>query len=155
MGMPVDLRVALPLLLPRAIEWAVARSQEAAACGRSLSEREIAIARAVGVRQPELIRVYVVDSLPLPEDSALRAAALQTGLLGPHMAGLTIGYSVLVCRGNETVHLLSHEFRHVHQYECFGSIGAYLPVYLKQIVDFEYENAPFEIDARAHERDAF
>src|SRR5712692_5366655 len=86
METPIDLRTALPSLLPRAIEWAVARSQEAAAQGKSLSEGEIAIARAVGVRQPELIRVAVVDNLPLPEDSALRAAALQTGLLGPHMA---------------------------------------------------------------------
>jgi hypothetical protein len=60
MDVPIDLRTALPSLLPGAIEWAVARSQEAAARGRSLSEREIAIARAVGVRQPELIRVAVV-----------------------------------------------------------------------------------------------
>lgn len=155
MEMPIDLRTALPFLLPGAIEWAEARSQEVAARGRSLSEREIAIARAVEVQHPELIRVTVVQSLPLPEDPALRAAALQTGLLGPHMAGLTLGYSVLVCRGNETVHLLSHEFRHVHQYERFGSIAAFLPVYLKQIVDFEYENAPFEIDARAHEQVSF
>ncbi len=155
METPIDLRTALPSLLPRAIEWAVARSQEAAAQGKSLSEGEIAIARAVGVRQPELIRVAVVDNLPLPEDSALRAAALQTGLLGPHMAGLTLGYSVLVCRGHETVHLLSHEFRHVHQYERFGSIAAFLPVYLKQIVEFGYENAPFEIEARAHEQAGF
>lgn len=155
MEMPVDLRVALPLLLPKAIEWAVATSQEAAASGRSLSAGEIAIARAVGVHHPELIRVAVVQSIPLPEDPLLRAAALQTGLLGPHTAGLTLGYSVLVCRGHETVRLLSHEFRHVSQYESSGSIAAFLPLYLTQTVMFGYDSSPFEIDARAHERDGF
>lgn len=150
--MPIDLRAALPLLLPGVIAWAEARSREVAATGRLLSEAGTAIARAVGVQRPELIRVAVVDSLPLPEDPTLRAAALQTGLLGPGMVGLTLGYSVLVCSGHETVRLLSHEFRHVHQYEKWGSIAAFLPVYLQQIVEFGYASAPLEIDAQAHEQ---
>ena len=75
-----------------------------------------------------------------------------TGLLGPNMVGLTLGYAVLVCRGHEaTPRLLSHEFRHVHQYEIAGSIAAFLPGYLHQIVAYGYANAPLEIDARNHE----
>ncbi len=153
MQIPVDLRSALPYLLPKAIAWAEARSQEAAASGRALTEREIAIARAVGVQQPERIRVAVVDSFPLPEDLTLRDAAIQTGLLGPDAAGLTLGYSVLVRRGHESARLLSHEFRHVYQYEQFGSVAAFLPEYLKQVVELGYSNAPFEIDATAYEQD--
>jgi hypothetical protein len=64
---------------------------------------------------------------------------------------LTLGYSVLVCRGHETTRLLSHEFRHVHQYESVGSISAFLPLYLQQIVEFGYDDAPFEADARSCE----
>ena len=150
--MSSDLRAVLPYLLPRAIAWAEAQAQQAAAWGRSLDDKEIAIASAVGVQRPELIRVAVVDSLPLPEDFALRAAAVQTGLLGPGTVGLTLGYSVLVCRGHETLRLLSHEFRHVYQYEKFGSIAAFLPGYLTQIVEFGYSNAPFEVDATAQEQ---
>jgi hypothetical protein len=41
----------------------------------------------------------------------------------------------------------------VHQYEAAGSIAAFLPLYLQQIVLYGYERAPFEVDARAHERD--
>jgi hypothetical protein len=41
----------------------------------------------------------------------------------------------------------------VHQYERAGSIAAFLPVYLQQIVELGYNNAPFEIDARSHELD--
>jgi hypothetical protein len=61
-----------------------------------LTEAATAIARFVGVLRPELIRVGIVDRLPLPEDPLLKAAALQTGLLSPGMVGLTLGYSVLI-----------------------------------------------------------
>ncbi len=68
------------------------------------------------------------------------------------MVGMTFGYGVYVCHGYVTFSLLSHEFRHVQQYEQAGSIAAYLPAYLEQVVTVGYDNAPFEIDARAHER---
>ncbi len=146
----MDLQAAL--LLPHAIAWAEARASEVAESGRSLNEREIAIARAVGVRRPDLIRVALVETLPLPERADLRAAALQTGVLGPNMVGLTLGYSVFICQGHVSTRLLSHECRHVYQYECAGSIAAFLPVYLQQVVQFGYTAAPYEVDARAHER---
>ena len=152
MDMPIDIRKSLPLLLPSAIAWTEQQSQIAAVSGVGLPEGLIAIARAVGVQRPNLIRVAILESLPIPEDPMLRAAALQTGLLGSHMAGLTLGYSVLFCRGYDSVRRLSHEFRHVYQYEVHGSIAAFLPVYLQQIVEYGYENAPFEIDALAHEQ---
>jgi hypothetical protein len=87
----------------------------------------------------------------MPQDPSLQAAAVQTGLLGPGMVGLTLGYSVFVCRGHEARRLLAHEFRHVFQYEQNGSIAGFLPVYLQQIVALGYRNAPFEVDACAHE----
>jgi len=58
----------------------------------------------------------------------------------------------LICHGHETVRLLSHEFRHVYQYEQAGSVAAFLPGYLLQIVERGYTSTTFEIDARAHER---
>jgi hypothetical protein len=149
--MPLDLRAALPQLLPAAIAWAEERERDASANGSALDESQIAIARAVGVVHPELIRLCAVDRLPLPEDAGLRDAALQTGLLGPGMVGLTLGYSVFICRGHVTTRLLSHEFRHVHQYEEHESIAKFLPAYLLQIVEVGYDDAPFERDARAHE----
>ena len=92
-----------------------------------------------------------VDEPPLPADPLLRQAALQTGLLGPDMAGLTLGHGIYIRRGCLTALLLSHECRHVHQYEQAGSIAAFLPVYLQQIVRFGYFDAPYEVDGRAHE----
>ena len=88
----------------------------------------------------------------MPSDPQLSAAAEQTGFLEPGMVGLTLGHSVFIRHGHETPRLLSHEFRHVYQYEQAGSIADFLPVYLLQIVESGYPAATFEIDARVHER---
>jgi len=39
----------------------------------------------------------------------------------------------------------------VYQYEQHGSIAAFLPVYLSQVLEVGYQDAPLERDARAHE----
>lgn len=114
--MPLDLRAELPHLLPKAIAWAEAQAAWVTNYGRPLDDGEVQLARRVGVAQPERVRVALVDALPLPEDPELRAAALQTGLLGAGMVGLTLAHAVFICRGHETKRLLSHELRHVHQY---------------------------------------
>ncbi len=152
----LDLRDELPRLLPNAIAWAEDRAAKAAEVGTPLNASELEIARKVGVARPELVRVETVgDTLPMPDDPTLREAATQAGLLGPGMIGLTLGYSIFICRGHKTRRLLSHELRHVHQYEQHGLIAGFLPIYLKQVIDVGYSDAPLERDAREHElRDA-
>lgn len=150
--MTFDLREWLPILVPRAIAWAETQASLITQVGQPLGQELSTVARIVGVLHPELIRILEVQSLPLPDDPELRQAALDTGLLGPGMVGLTLGHGIYVCCGYATHRLLLHEFRHVSQYEQAGSIAAFLPVYLRQIVEFGYDKAPFEVDARAHER---
>ena len=149
--MTFDLLSVLPQLLPSAIAWVEEQSHRAIEAGLPLDTTGLALAGRVGVQHPELIRTQLVEALPLPEDPALRQAALATGLLGPGMIGLTLGYAIFVVRGHMSARLLSHECRHVHQYEAAGSIAAFLPAYLQQIATVGYENAPLERDARAHE----
>lgn len=150
--MTFDLKTALPTLTPKAISWAEDQSSAIALVGKSLDDNLLTIARNVGVMHPENIRIAEVPRLPLPEDPELQHAALATGLLGPSVVGVTFGYSIYIRRGHGTIRLLSHEFRHVSQYEQAGLIAGFLPIYLQQIVAVGYHNAPFEIDARAHER---
>ena len=150
--MTFDLRAALPQLIPKAIAWAEGQSSLAAQSGWPLDAMLVSVAESVGVLHPQRIRRVEVSRLPVPDDQELQQAALATGLLGPSMIGLTLGYGVFVCRGHGTVRLFSHEFRHVYQYEQAGSIAAFLPVYLQQIVTDGYSNAPLEMDARAHEQ---
>ena len=147
----MDLRARLPNLLPDAIAWAEEQFQLIQKHGHPLPEQFLPIAHAVGVKHPELVRVAAATHLPLPLHPELRAAAIQAGLLGPGMVGLTLGYGIVIVNGHASLHLLSHELRHVHQYEAAGSIATFLPRYLAQIVEFGYRDAPYEQDARAHE----
>lgn len=143
----------LPALLPSAISWVKEQSALILNTGGPLDDLGIRLARSVGVSYPEKIRISVVQQLPLPNDPLLREVALQTGLLGPDMIGVTFGYGVYICEGNISNQLISHECRHVYQYEAAGSIDAFLPVYLHQIATVGYYDAPFEVDARKHETD--
>lgn len=147
----MDLEAELPRLLPKAVEWAERQEAHALKVGQSLSEQLIGVARRVGVIAPESVRILAVESLPQPGDPDLSAAADETGLLGPDMVGLTLGYAVFIVAGHGTVRLISHECRHVHQYESHNGISGFLPVYLGQIARYGYQNAPMEIDAREHE----
>ena len=147
----MNLMDVLPKLLPRAIAWVENQYAFIAKNGQPLSESEKELARRIGVLRPDLIRVYGVPLLPLPEDPELRQVAIATNMLGPDMVGLTLGHGIYICHGHRNTRLLSHEFRHVYQYEQAGSIAAFLPLYLTQIATVGYHNAPFEMDARAHE----
>lgn len=150
-SMNYDLARNLPLILPKAVAWAEQQAVEVARTGLPLPGHCIEIARRVGVARPEAVRVALVEGLPLPDDPQLREAALGTGLLGPGMVGLTLGHSIFICNGHDTAQLIAHECRHVYQHEQFGSIAGFLPMYLQQIVEYGYFDAPFEVDARNHE----
>ena len=148
----MDLNAAFPELLPKALSWAETEARRGADDGRALTERECEFARKVGVTHPERIRIVTVEVLPMPTDAPLRAAAAQTGFLNPRMKGLTLGHSVFICRGYETPTVLSHEFRHVYQYEQAGSIAAFLSRYLRERVERGDAATSFDIDATTHER---
>lgn len=149
--MVANLSSLLPSLLPSAVAWAERMAEAVIRSGRTLTEQGLSDARAVGVAMPERIRISIVQNLPLTDDEALKRVALSTGLFGPGMVGLTLGYAILIADGHATRRLLTHEFRHVHQYEQAGSIANFLPGYLGQIATFGYVDAPFEVDARNHE----
>jgi len=145
------LAALLPGLMPAAIAWAEQSAQDIAKTGLPLNEAGLSLARRVGVMYPERVRLKFVDAIPKPEEASLRAAIEVGGFFGPNTAGLTLGHSIYIRNGTGSPRLVSHELRHVHQYEVAGSIALYLPMYLGQIVQYGYENAPYEVDARANE----
>ena len=149
--MATNLSSILPQLLPKAIDWAEKQSAEICSSGMALTEREKRIAIAVGVTNPEKIRISIVSSIPIPDDPMLQKVAIETGLLGPDTTGLTLGYGIYLRADQNSDQLLSHECRHVYQYETFGSIRGFMPIYLQQIAQYGYEDAPLEVDARQHE----
>jgi hypothetical protein len=75
------------------------------------------------------------------------------GLGEDNVTGLTLGYAIFVRRGHERdPRLLSHELRHVAQYEAAGGIAPFLAKHLVDLVQHGYDDSPYEVDARAHER---
>jgi len=148
------LAAQLSVMAPRVVTWAEKLSAQGRAHGVSLTPAQQRIARASGVREPAKIRILVVDRIPLPDEPELRAAALEVGLSQSSALGMTLGYAVVVVRGyQDNVRLLSHEFRHVAQYEACGGIAPFLAMHLADLAAFGYEDSPFEVDARAHEHD--
>jgi hypothetical protein len=147
----IDLIKELPQLLPPAVDWAESRSREILETGYPLTPKEQQLASSVGVRRPELVRIKIVPAVPVPENSKLRAAAEQSGLLGPSTHGLTLGYGIYLVEGFIDDRIKRHECRHVFQYERAGSIAAFLAKYVPDVLEFGYWDAPDEIDARAHE----
>lgn len=141
----------LELLLPLAVAWAEEQAAVIAQIGYPLDQELAALATGVGVTAPGRIRIVELDLIALPEDACLRQAAAATGLLGPATIGLTLGHGIYIRRGHANRRVLSHEFRHVHQYEMSGSVEAFLREYLSQLVAHGYLGAPYEIDARRHE----
>ena len=143
---------AMQQIAPAAIRWAQSRSEEAVAQGAPLSPRLVEIARQVGVRHPDRVRIQVVDRIELPDEPTLKAAAAEVGLVPASAGGMTLGYGIVIVRGEESgLRLLSHELRHVAQYEEAGGIGPFLARHIPDLMRYGYRDSPYERDARAHE----
>ncbi len=150
--MSFDLVARLSYLIEKAVSWAEAESSKILREGQPLDERMIALAKSVGVANAENIRILEVEHLPMPDDEELRQASFATGLLGGRTDGLSLGYGIVLRHGHRTTRLLTHEFRHVHQFEQAGSVAAFLNAYIPQIIESGYAGAALERDACAHER---
>ena len=93
-----------------------------------------------------------MGAIPRPDDPLLSAACDQIGFLASDTIGLTLGYGIYLVAGHRLdLRLIAHELRHVAQYEECASIPAFLDRYLREILEFGYENAPLEVDARGAE----
>jgi hypothetical protein len=143
----------LSILVALAAEWAVAQSERILAEGAPLAADFLEVATRVGVRNPKAVRVLLVPIIPGPDNPELRAACAALGFVTTDAAGLTLGSGIFLREGlGDQRRLLAHELRHVAQYEQYPSIAAYLQKYIPDLLEFDYEEAPFEVDARRMER---
>jgi hypothetical protein len=137
-------------LLPLAAEWAREQEQRILREGRSLSPQEIVDARAVGVREPERVRVLAVNQIPTPPTPVLKSAAAQINLLPTQPSGLTFRYGIFLRTGCEhNRNLVLHELVHTAQYERLGGIVPFLRDYLSECTTVGYEECSLEREADA------
>ncbi len=135
-------------LLPLAASWVQRQERRMLRIGVPLSDQEMADARAIGVAQPDRVRLLQLDRVPFPKDPMLKAAASAIQFLTPTTCGLALRYGIFIrsdCWRDRA--LIAHELVHVMQYERLGGILPFLRDYLFQCMTVGYANAPLEQEA--------
>jgi len=136
----VDFKSALPAFACKGNLLGRGRGHPRAGVGRELSERERELARKVGVTHPSEFASSPSRHYGQPQE--------QTGLMDPGMVALLLDTQCLSVTSRD-VRLLSHEFRHVYQYEQAGSVAAFLLGISCRSSSAATHRQTFEIDARA------
>ena len=137
-------------LLPLAAAWATEQEREILRDGVSLSAEEIADACAIGVKEPDRVRLLRIDVIPRPTQPQLRAACDAIDFLTPATRGLTLGYGIFIrsdCWRDRS--LIVHELAHVAQCDRLGGILPFLRRYLFECLTVGYSASPLELAATA------
>ena len=138
------------MLLALAAAWATEEEQKILRDGVLLSEKEIADARAIGIKEPDRVRLLQIETIPRPTQPQLRAACDAIDFLTPATRGLTLGHGIFIrsdCWGDRL--LIVHELAHVAQYERLGGILPFLRRYLFECLTVGYSASPLELEAIA------
>ncbi len=83
-------------LIPLTARWAEALEARILREGVPLSPEETEDARALGVRQPERVRLLCLARVPMRDDAILRAAAAAVEFLTPATRGLALRYGIFL-----------------------------------------------------------
>ena len=138
------------ILLPLAAAWATEQEERILCDGVPASEKEVGYARAIGVQNPDQVRLLQVETIPRPSQLQLKAACDAIDFLTPATRGLTLGYGIFIrsdCWRDRL--LIVHELAHVAQYERLGGILPFLRKYLFECLTMGYAASPLELEAIA------
>jgi len=137
-------------LLPLAAQWATEQERRVLCEGVRLSEIEMADAKAIGVRNPERVRLLRVQTIPVPAHPMLRSAAASINFLTAAPRGLALEYAIFVRADHwRDRALIAHELVHTAQYQRLGGILPFLQTYIYQCATVGYPNAALELEAIA------
>src|SRR6476619_3917479 len=105
-------------LLPLAAQWAMTQQQRVLCEGIPLSKAELADAKAIGVRDPERVRLLRVEVIPVPVHPMLREAAASMNFLTASPRGLALDKGIFVRSDSwRDRNLIAHELVHTAQYQ--------------------------------------
>ena len=137
-------------LLPLAAQWANEQERRVLSLGVPLSDDELADARAIGVRNPERVRLLCVDSIPVPVHPMLKAAAASINFITATPRGLALQNGIFVRSDHwRDRELIAHELAHTAQYQRLGGVIPFLQTYIMQCAAVGYQQAPLELEAVA------
>jgi len=137
-------------LLPQYITWAQKTNNEGLQQGGPLNKRDLLLAKKVGIKFPEKVRIIFVDTVPYPIDNpALKAMGESLGFIGEGIVNQAqaFGYSIYVRKDYELDRpRLAHELVHVLQIER-SNFASVVIQYASDIAKYGYENSPLEAEA--------
>ncbi len=144
-----EIKMALPLIMPALREWCLHEEKTILDKGVPLTEYETLDARLAGVRHPDRVRLLLVDRLRLTSIGLLRRVLPALEIIRPTSAAMTLGYGIYVCKSSRHDRgVMVHHFVHSAQSERLAGIDHYISTYIQQCLDFGYNAAPLEIEAR-------
>ena len=76
-------------------------------------------------RTNEAVRILDVDTVPYPDDDVLKPFLNRLGFRAEDIYGTTSGHGIYRWLPSFVGDIRAHEFRHVAQFECLGSIRSY------------------------------
>lgn len=150
---PSEVKRLQNLLTPLALQWFDDTEADLLSKGRPLSDTETTMARAVGVQNPERVRVIVLAEFPLPSNETLRTETVRYGLGSSAEGGRTMGYVIMLKeRFAKKRWILAHELTHVAQQERMGR-EAFVRRFIAEQELLGYRRAPLEIEANKFARE--
>jgi hypothetical protein len=138
----------IPVVLPYICHWIARQEQRILAAGVALSDRSLADACAIGVGNPERVRLLRIQTVPLPGGPMVRFVGKAIGAPWEHTAGLTAQYGIFIHDafwGDRR--LVAHELAHTAQYERLGGVRPFLRRYLHECLTVGYSASPLEFEA--------
>ena len=134
------------LTLCPAVCWVTEQERRILSKGRSLSTEEIEVARLLGVKHLDRVRVETVPGVPMPSGFLDRVRRLIGFPAAP--ISLAAGHGIFLSdEVTENRFVLAHELVHVAQFERFGGIRGFLREYLSECLNLGYTNVSFETEA--------
>ena len=118
-------------LAPLAYQWAKRQEAYILQHGAPFAAHQLADAGRAGVKNPDRVRVRVVDRIPLPDDGELAEAARRAQIITDASRGVAIGYGIIIRADSwQNRELLLHQLVHVAQCERSGGLESFVAEYL-------------------------
>jgi hypothetical protein len=135
-------------LIPKVCEWLEYQENNIISIGRDLTLEELDIAKRIGIKNYDIIRVYESSVVPNPSDIVLNELGKQIGLISANTIGICFRYGIFIHENSSNKKaVLTHELIHTLQYERFGSIKAFITLYLKECLEVGYHQSDLEKEA--------
>jgi hypothetical protein len=138
------------IVLPQYIAWASETEVAGLNMGESLDEKQLVIAKEIGIKNPEKVRLVYVEEVPFPyENLMLKVVGEALGFIGDGIINnaQVFGYSIYIRKGYQlTTPNLAHELVHVLQIER-SSLEQVITQHFADLVKYGYDDSPLEVEA--------